>query len=63
MKSRAIIFFIIFLMLISSICFATDAIFTWSNNTTKVNINNNVLQTVADAKEENSLKLESGAAI
>lgn len=63
MKSRAIIFFIIFLMLISSICFATDAIFTWSNNTTKVNTNNNVLQTVADAKEENSLKLESGAAI
>lgn len=63
MKSRAIIFFIIFLMLISSICFATDAIFTWSNNTTKINTNNNALQTVADAKEENPLKLESGAAI
>lgn len=61
MKSRAIIFFIIFLMLISSICFATDAIFTWSNNTTKVNTT--TLQTVADAKEENTLKLESGAAI
>lgn len=61
MKSRAIIFFIIFLMLISSICFATDAIFTWSNDTTKVNTT--TLQTVADAKEENTLKLESGAAI
>ena len=61
MKSRAIIFFIIFLMLISSICFATDAIFTWSNNTTKVNTT--TLQTVADAKEENPLNLESGAAI
>lgn len=61
MKSRAIIFFIIFLMIISSICFATDAIFTWSNNTTKVNTT--TLQTVADAKEENTLKLESGAAI
>ncbi len=63
MKSRAIIFFIIFLMLISSICFATDAIFTWSNNSTKINTSSNVLQTVADAKEENPLKLESGAAI
>ena len=61
MKSRAIIFFIIFLMLISSICFATDAIFTWSNNTTK--LNTTTLQTVADAKEENPLNLESGAAI
>ena len=61
MKSRAIIFFIIFFMLISSICFATDAIFTWSNNTTKVNTT--TLQTVADAKEENPLNLESGAAI
>lgn len=61
MKNKTIIFFIIFIILISSVCFATDAIFTWANNSTQANTN--VLQTVADAKEENSLKLESGAAI
>ena len=42
----------------SSVCFATDSIYVWSNNSTS-----NTLQTVSDVKEENSLKLESGSAI
>ena len=58
MKIKSIIFFIIFTILISSICFATDAVYVWSNNTTQ-----NALQTVSDVKDENSLNLESGSAI
>ena len=60
MKNKAIIFFIIFIITISGVCFATDAIFTWSNNT---NSSINTLQTVADVNEDNTLNLESGAAI
>lgn len=60
MKNKAIIFFIIFIITISGVCFATDAIFTWSNNT---NSSINTLQTIADVNEDNTLNLESGAAI
>ena len=58
MKNKTIIFFIIFVMLISGVCFAADSVYVWSNNT-----NQTALQTVSDVKEDNSLKLESGAAI
>ena len=60
MKNKAIIFFIIFIITASGVCFATDAIFTWSN---KTNSTINTLQTVADVNEDNTLNLESGAAI
>ena len=60
MKNKAIIFFITFIITISGVCFAADAIFTWSNNT---NSSINTLQTVADVNEDNTLNLESGAAI
>lgn len=58
MKNKTIIFFIIFIILISGVCFAADSVYVWSNNT-----NQTSLQTVSDVKEDNSLKLESGAAI
>ena len=58
MKNKTIIFFIIFTILISGVCFAADSVYVWSNNT-----NQTALQTVSDVKEDNSLKLESGAAI
>lgn len=58
MKFKTIIFSIIFTILASTICFATDSIYVWSNNTSS-----NTLQTVADAKDNNSLNLESGSAI
>ena len=45
-------------MLISSIAFAADSVYVWSNNTTQ-----KAIETVSDVKEDNSLKLESGAAI
>lgn len=60
MKNKAIIFFIIFTITISGVCFATDAVFTWSNN---ADTTINTLQTVTDANEDNTLNLESGAAI
>ena len=58
MKTKTIIFSIIFTILISSICFATDSVYVWSNNTSTKSI-----ETVSDAQENNSLNLESGAAI
>lgn len=58
MKRKIILFTIIFIMLLTSICLAADSIYVWSNNTT-----NKVVETVADVQENNSLKLESGAAI
>ena len=59
MKLKSIIFFIIFTMLASTICFATDSVYVWSNNTST----NNILQTVSNVEENNSLNLESGSAI
>ena len=60
MKSKLIIFFIVFIMLFSTICFATDSIYVWSNNNTNTN---NTLQTVSNVEDNNSLNLESGSAI
>ena len=59
MKSKSIIFFIAFVTLFSSICLATDSVYVWSNN----NSTNNTLQTVSEVQDNNSLNLESGAAI
>ena len=58
MKNKTIIFFITFIMLFSSVAFAADSVYVWSNNT-----NQKALQAVSDVKEDNSLNLESGAAI
>ena len=58
MKLKSIIFSLIFITLLSSICFATDSVYVWSNNSTT-----NILQTVSNVKDDNSLNLESGAAI
>lgn len=58
MKFRTIIFSIIFTILASTMCFATDSIYVWSNNTSS-----STLQTVANVEDNNSLNLESGSAI
>lgn len=59
MKTKTIIFFIIFTMLASVISFASDSIYVWSSN----NTTNNTLQTVSNVEDNNSLNLESGSAI
>ena len=59
MKTKTIIFFIIFTMLTSVISFASDSIYVWSSN----NATNNILQTVSNVEDNNSLNLESGSAI
>ena len=59
MKSKSIIFFIVFTMLASTICLATDSVYVWSNNTSS----NDILQTVSSVEDNNSLNLESGSAI
>lgn len=58
MKKKLILFSIIFIMLVSSVCLAADSVYVWSNN-----IDNKIVQTVSDVQEDNSLKLESGSAI
>ena len=58
MKTKIIIFFIIFTMLASTICLATDVVYVWSNNSS-----NNTFQTVSEVEDNNSLNLESGSAI
>lgn len=58
MKFRTIIFSIIFTILASTICFATDSVYVWSNNTSAT-----TLQTVSSVEDNNSLSLESGSAI
>ena len=58
MKNKTIIFFIIFMMIALPVVFATDSLYVWSNNT-----NQTALQAVSDVQEDNSLKLESEAAI
>lgn len=58
MKFRTIIFSIIFTIFASTICFATDNVYVWSNNTSAT-----TLQTVSSVEDNNSLGLESGSAI
>ena len=58
MKTKTIIFSIIFTIFISSISFATDAVYVWSNSNTE-----DALEIVSEAVNNNSLNLESGSAI
>lgn len=58
MKMKSIIFFIICCMLSSSICFATDAMYVWSDKSSET-----ALEIVSEAVDNNSLNLESGSAI
>ena len=58
MKNKIIIFCMIFISIFTTVSFATDSVYVWSNNTTS-----KTLQTVSDVQEDNSLKLESGAAV
>ena len=44
MKTKTIIFSIIFILLASSMCFAVDSVYVWSNNTTSNNVNNNYIK-------------------
>ena len=60
MKSKLIIFFIVFIMLVSTMCFATDSLYVWFNNNSNTN---STLQTVSNVEDNNSLNLESGSAI
>ena len=74
MKNKSIILSIIFILLLSSICFATDSIYVWSStasntvsneisNSINNEINNSILPTSSEISDDNSLNLESGAAI
>ena len=78
MKNKFIIFSLVFITLLSTICFATDSVYVWSsktsnqvNNTstqntisnTVNNISNSEVSTSANITDDNSLNLESGAAI
>lgn len=58
MKTKTIIFSIIFTIFISSISFAATAVYVWSNNNTE-----EALEIVSEAVDNNSLNLESGSAI
>ena len=58
MKTKTIIFSIIFTTLISSISFATGAVYVWSDNGSEA-----ALEIVSEAVDNNSLNLESGSAI
>ena len=58
MKTKTIIFSIIFTILISSASFATGAVYVWSNDKT-----NDALEIISEAVDNNSLNLESGSAI
>ena len=59
MKTKTIIFFIILTIISSTICFATDSVYVWSDN----NSTNSTLETVSNVEDNNSLNLESGSAI
>ena len=61
-KFKYIAILLILLFISSSICFASDAMYVWSSNSTATKQNKTVT-TSTTPKEDNSLKLESGAAI
>lgn len=72
MKNKLIIFSIIFTIILSTICYATDSIYVWSSNQSNSLINSNTLQTnsinnsittSSEISDNNSLNLESGSAI
>lgn len=58
------------ILILSSFCFATDSVYVWSSNSSSIsnnsiesNTKNNIVPTSADITDNNSLNLESGAAI
>lgn len=58
------------ILILSTFCFATDSVYVWSsnssfisNNSIESNTKNNIVPTSADITDNNSLNLESGAAI
>ena len=53
---------LIVLLIISNICFASNSIYVWSSNSTGTK-QNKTITTSSIPKEDNSLKLESGAAV
>ena len=63
MKSKIIIFSIIFVLFFSSISLATNSIFVWSENSNSINIINTKETSANLSPQENHLNLESGAAI
>ena len=63
MKCKIIIFSIIFIFLVSTICFGTDSIYVWSSTTNNLISSNNTIETSTTAIDNNNLNLESGSAI
>lgn len=58
------------ILILSTFCFATDSVYVWSSNSNSIsnnsiesNTKNNIVPTSADITDNNSLNLESGAAI
>lgn len=58
------------ILILSTFCFATDSVHVWSSNSSSIsnnsiesNTKNNIVPTSADITDNNSLNLESGAAI
>lgn len=58
------------ILILSTFCFATDSVYVWSSNSNSIsnnsiesNTKNNTVPTSADITDNNSLNLESGAAI
>ena len=58
------------ILIISSFCFATDSVYVWSSNSNSIsnnsiesNTKNNTVPTSSNIADDNSLNLESGAAI
>lgn len=76
-KYTYVFIILISLLLISSVCFASDSVYVWSSssnsvnnisnnqsiNSVQINNTNNALSTSSEPIEDNSLNLESGAAI
>ena len=58
MKTKTIIFSIIFTIIFSSVSFATESVYVWSDTKTE-----DALEIVSEAVDNNSLNLESGSAI
>lgn len=59
MKLRNFLLSMSLIILLSSVCMAADSVYVWSNQS----FPKETIETVSDVKEDNSMKLESGAAI
>lgn len=63
MYFKLFIFLFVFLLLFSSISFASDTVYVWSNETKSVNDVKNETQAVATSSSPSNLKLECGGAV